>query len=105
MRPAGRKEGRAVCWYWARGKCVRGSACRFVHDMAGGSEEVVSPVDEEQEEVLEARAFRHLDLVTLNVPETDLGADPVTGRTAPGEIEPSADDGFEIVTSGWVDES
>ena len=104
-RPAGRKEGREVCWYWARGKCVRGSACRFVHELAGGSEEVVSPVDEEQEEMLEARAFRHQNLVTLNAPETDLGADPVTESTAPEEIEPSAGDEFEIVTSGWVDES
>ena len=77
----------------------------FFHDVAGEPDEAASPAEEEQEEVLEARAFRHLDLVTLNVPETDLGADPVTESTAPEEIEPSADDEFEIVTSGWVDES
>ena len=73
--------------------------------MAGESEEVVSPVDEEQEKVLEARAFRHMDLVTLNVPVTDLGADAAAASATPEEIEPNADDEFEIVTSGWVDES
>ena len=104
-RPAGKKEGRDVCWYWAKGKCVRGSACRYVHEQAGGSKEVVSPTDEEQEERLEARAFRHSNLATLNVPETELRVDPVTGYPASGEIEPSAEDEFEIVTPGWVDES
>ena len=87
-RRQGPKE-RGVCWYWARGKCVRGAACRFIHDVAGEPDEAASPAEEEQEEVLEARAFRHSDLATLN--RLDLGADPAAASTVPEGTEPNAD--------------
>ena len=64
----------------------------------------VEPVDATPIEVT-IRSVSGEQLLTLHVPETDLGADPATESATPEEIEPNADDEFEIVTSGWVDES
>ena len=57
--------------------------------MAGESDEVASQAAEEQEEVLEARAFRHSDLATLN--RLDLGAHPEAASTVPEGTETSTD--------------